>query len=113
MVTGVSLLQSTTVATAGWPLDSAMNAASSCLPGAGQGWKVLTPLMGIFLAAAGKEKNNMHQHRLSFERKEAGMPQCGCAFDRGLLGSCRTGARRATIHEWLCWLVRSVRHSDP
>jgi hypothetical protein len=42
---------SSTVATAGWPFDSAMNAASSGLS-AGQGWKEATPLMGIFLAPA-------------------------------------------------------------
>lgn len=59
MVTGSAPLQSTTVATAGWPLVSGMKAAMSCLPAAGQGWNVVTPLMGTFLATAG--------HQMSFE----------------------------------------------
>ena len=60
IVTGSPPLHSTTVATAGWPLVSAMNAAMSCLPAAGHGWKAVTPLMGTFLATA---KAAYHFHR--------------------------------------------------
>lgn len=62
---GCSPLQSSTVATAGWPLVSAMNAASSSLPWAGHGWKLVTPLMGIFLEPAAGQNKNHHNNGCS------------------------------------------------